>query len=234
MNGPAERLSRREGAALTRLIGSGISLVLCPAFLLSACVWHVPTHLSVPTTGHVSDDGRATLQAEEVELRLEARNQRGRSIGVLWAPPGIPIFALPGSWLIRHRSDLPLYIYLDFRPSGPDFRFDPMAVRLRPQDGIPRSPEAYFGPGRGARVRRSWANFRCSAHQGKFKRSLQRQEFPLDYGKDRTCFLLEFPPLSADVRFTLTIEGLSRADQPVQLREVTFAKRAASAGRLIP
>ncbi|MGH7571734.1 MAG: hypothetical protein ACREMK_07820 [Gemmatimonadota bacterium] len=211
------------------------------ALLVSACVWAVPTHVSAPVVpgnlGEISEDGTALLRLEEIDLRLEARNQRGRGAAVLLGPLGYPLGVIPGSWIVRDRSSMPLSIYVDFDPRESGFAFDPMAISLTPKDGSALRPEGYLGPGRAERARaRSSFAFRCiEAGTGReLARSTESRTFPLEPGSGRRCFVLEFPPLSPDVAFSLALDGLTREGKRVRRWPVHFNKRAAETGRLFP
>lgn len=177
--------------------------------------------------GKVGPDGRTTLHLNELELRIEARNQRAKGAAVAIAPlMGIlPIpMLLPASDATLLSAHYPLLLFLELDPTVPGFSFEPMAVRLMPVGGDPVPPKAFVGPGQ-------THGERCldAKSQGDhLPKTIVEERFPIEPGQEPTCFAMvfgdAFPP---EVDFQLDLGGLARHGEPVDLPALQFSKRSA-------
>jgi hypothetical protein len=157
-----------------------------------------------------------------LDLRIETRNQRPKGTGLVAT---LPPFILPypsSGFFTQNPVGSRLVVAFDFHPREQGFSFDPMAVLFTVNDRAAVSPTGYVGPGRAT-------GERClDSRGGDLERSKTGRGFPLLPDGNRTCFVLAFRTTSSspDVPFRLQLGGLSREGEPVQLPELSFARRS--------
>jgi len=203
--------------------------------LVTACGGYVrvPFDISAPTAlppdlpGEVGADGRTSLHLDDLELRIEARNQRATGAAVaivplMWILPVPMIF--PAGETTSLSSHYPVLLFLELDPAEPGFFFEPMAVRLTPVAGDPVPPKAFVGPGQ-------TSGERCldaKSQKDDLTKSVEGKSFPIEPSQEPTCFAIVFgsvfPP---SVDFQLYLGKLSRHGVPVDLPALQFSKRRA-------
>ncbi len=191
------------------------------ALLAQGCAGLERSVVSTPTiapgaAAAMSSSG--VMELPGIRIGLAAYNERS-SVALIGPAIGVPLPVIPLP--VPERPPQPeFWIAVHLDPVGEEFAFDPGRATLTLPGAAGVQPSSFEGPAA------SWLEpgpIACLASL----RSARAPSGPVSVA-ERQCFVLRFdvPEPGVDQPFTLSIDGLSRAGQPVTVPVVSFTKGA--------